>query len=153
MRFLTARWVELRRGKYKLTLKYEGELKSIKYFDEDPTLLKQRECVNIRILKKGNGFFSLALNITKDIDEFWIQFESSEGYKSHYELCFGKFSRYELAKIEWTWRAIIRHVIKRALGIRKASETSRILGTYSLKPREFNQLLTPGQPKLNKALE
>jgi len=143
-------------GKYKLTLKYDRDLNSIEFFDGNPTLLKHLGCVNIRILEKKDHFLSLALNIIEDCDDFWIQYGSSCGYQDNYELHFSQFSKCELVRMEWTWKAFFRHVIKetlRPLGVRKVSETSRILSSYAMKSQELNQLLTQGRADPHTELE
>lgn len=133
---------KISRGKYKLTLQYDGEINSLGYFNEHPAQLNQFENISIQILERSDHFFTLALNITEDCNEFWIQFECTKGYLGNYELQFGIYSKHELFKIEWC-QAIIRHTIKKVLkvvGVKKVTETSR-----ALKPREFSKLLIENQ--------
>ena len=72
-----------------------------------------------------------------------------EGFLGYCEIQFSRFSKFDLIRLEWTWRTFIRHVIKetmRIFGVNTVAETTLILGRYDTSPQELMHLLTPTTP-------
>jgi hypothetical protein len=130
-------------GKYKFEFRHDGHIESIEYFETHPILSEHFEHIEISAIEMTDKSFLLALSITSECDDLWIQCKWTEGYEGNYQSKFDDFSKFQLTLLEQGWDSKVLHFIRRKLfkTLYDISLDARPRETYSTSPEKFNEQL------------